>query len=139
MIVGMLASLVVGMIIGYLGQRSRFCFVAAVRDYLLIQDTEKLKGVLAFLLVGWLTFPLVALVGGPPMTQAAVTGSALLLAVVGGAGVGLVSTLANGCPLRQHILAAQGAVNALIYLVGFLVGGLLFDVAVAPLLVQWLG
>jgi len=58
MIVGMLASLVVGMIIGYLGQRSRMCFVAAVRDYLLIQDTEKLKGLLAFLLVGWIIFPL---------------------------------------------------------------------------------
>ncbi len=138
MIVGMLASLGVGIIIGYLGQRSRMCFVAAVRDYVLIQDTEKLKGLLAFLLVGWIIFPLVALVGGPPMTHTTATGAALLLVVIGGVGVGLISTLANGCPLRQHILAAQGTVNALTYLAGFLVGALLFETIVAPLLIRWL-
>lgn len=139
MIVGTVASLVVGLIIGYLGQRSRMCFVAAVRDYLLIKDTEKLKGLIAFLLIGWIAFPLVTLFGGPPMTGTATTASALVLVVIGGLGVGLISTLANGCPFRQHVLAAQGAVNAMIYLVGFLVGALLFDRAVAPLLVRLLG
>jgi uncharacterized membrane protein YedE/YeeE len=139
MIVGTVASLVVGLIIGYLGQRSRMCFVAAVRDYLLIKDTEKLKGLIAFLLIGWIAFPLVTLFGGPPMTVTATTASALVLVVIGGLGVGLISTLANGCPFRQHVLAAQGAVNAMIYLVGFLVGALLFDRAVAPLLVRLLG
>jgi hypothetical protein len=37
----------------------------------------------------------------------------------GGLLIGFVSTLAGGCVLRQHVLLAQGSMNALYYLAGF--------------------
>lgn len=140
MMIAGLASLVLGLIVGYLGQRSRMCFVAGLRDFVLIRDTEKLKGLAAFVLVAWVAFPLAGLLGGYTggAAQAIPTWSGLLLTGIGGLGVGVLSTWANGCPFRQHVLAAQGSVNAMTYLAGFLVGAVVFHVAVAPLLLQLL-
>jgi uncharacterized membrane protein YedE/YeeE len=58
----------------------------------------------------------------------------VLLTIAGGFGVGYVSTLANGCPLRQHVLAAQGVTSALTYLAGFFAGAIVFHLWVAPAL-----
>ena len=137
MMIGAVASLVVGLIIGYLGQRSRMCFVGAVRDFVLIRDTDLLKGVLAFVLVAWVSFPIVGLVGGPQEAIGGiVTWQALALAAIGGFGVGYASTLANGCPFRQHVLAGQGVVNAVTYLAGFFVGAVIFHTTVAPIVIR---
>jgi hypothetical protein len=49
-------SIILGMlaiIIGFLAQRSRMCFVAGLRDYLLVRDTELLLGVFTFLVTVW--------------------------------------------------------------------------------------
>lgn len=134
------ATLILGVVVGYMGQRSRMCFVAALRDFVLIRDAQKLWGLLAFLLVAWVAFPLAGLLGGAPggAAQAVPTWTAWVLTLVGGLGVGLLSTWANGCPFRQHVLAAQGAVNAMTYLGGFLVGAVLFHTLVAPLLLRLL-
>jgi uncharacterized membrane protein YedE/YeeE len=53
-----------------------------------------------------------------------------------GAGIalGLFSTLANGCPTRQHVLAAQGIQDARYYLAGFYLGILAFYLLTKPLL-----
>ena len=136
MTVAALATLGLGLIVGYLGQRSRMCFVAALRDFVFIRDTEKLKGLVAFLLVAWIAFPLAGLLGGFVGNAGAATPAwtTLLLTAIGGLGVGLLSTWANGCPFRQHVLAAQGSVSAMAYLGGFVAGALIFHAAVAPLL-----
>ncbi len=135
MTIAAITSLIVGLIIGYLGQRSRMCFVGAVRDYILIRDSYKLKGLIAFVLVAWIAFPIAGLLGGVQGVSSGVpTWQILLLTALGGLGVGYISTLANGCPFRQHVLAAQGAVNAITYLLGFLAGAILFHTVVAPLL-----
>jgi hypothetical protein len=42
------ATLVIGVVLGYLGQRSRMCFVGGIRDFILVRDTYLLKGLLAF-------------------------------------------------------------------------------------------
>ena len=44
MTVAALASLVAGIIIGFVGQRSRMCFVAGIRDWILVRDSFLLKG-----------------------------------------------------------------------------------------------
>jgi hypothetical protein len=62
------------------------------------------------------------------------TVTTIALAVVGGFGVGYVSILANGCPFRQHVLAAQGSVNSIIYLTGFFTGAVVFHTVVSPLI-----
>jgi uncharacterized membrane protein YedE/YeeE len=134
-----LATLASGVILGYLGQRSRMCFVGGIRDFILVRDTYLLKGLIAFGLTAWVAFSLAGLAGvvgrGPSGVSDAVT---VTLTILGGFGVGYFSTLANGCPLRQHVLAAQGVTSSMAYLAGFFVGAVVFHAWVAPLLFRWL-
>lgn len=138
------ATLVAGLIIGYVAQRSRLCFVGGLRDFILVRDTELLKGVLGVVLTAWLAFPAVALLGGAIYGGADPSGvwlpdsgrgwAFIALTTAGGLGLGYFSTLANGCPLRQHVLAAQGQLNAVAYLLGFYAGAVVYHGFVLPLL-----
>lgn len=133
------ATLVIGVILGYLGQRSRMCFVGGIRDFLLVRDTYLLRGLAAFGLTAWLAFPLVALISGARRGPfAAADAVTVLLTVAGGFGVGYISTLANGCPFRQHVLAAQGVVSSSTYLAGFFAGAVIFHAWAAQLLLRLL-
>jgi hypothetical protein len=58
-----IATLVVGLIVGYLAQRSRMCFIGGLRDFILVRDTELLKGVGAFFITAWLAFSLAGYIG----------------------------------------------------------------------------
>jgi hypothetical protein len=133
------ATLIVGLILGYLGQRSRMCFVGGVRDFILVRDTYLLRGLVAFGVTAWLAFPLAGLVAGVhPGPSGASDAVTVALAIAGGFGVGYFSILANGCPLRQHVLAAQGITSSITYVAGFFAGAVVFHVWVAPLLFRWL-
>ena len=132
-----ITTLVIGVILGYLGQRSRMCFVGGIRDFVLVRDTYLLRGLIAFALTTWLAFPLASLIVGLRLVSA--IGSdvvAVLFAIIGGFGVGYFSTLANGCPFRQHVLAAQGITTGISYLAGFFIGALIFHSWISPLLLR---
>lgn len=134
-----IATLAIGVVLGYLGQRSRMCFVGGIRDFILVRDTALLKGLVAFGLTAWLAFPLAGLMAGVRADIfAAADAVTAFLTVLGGFGVGYVSTLANGCPLRQHVLAAQGVKSSMSYLAGFFAGALVFHLWVGPMLFSWL-
>jgi hypothetical protein len=115
------------------------CFIGGIRDFILVRDMYLLEGLFAFGLTAWLSFPLAGLLvgarSGPPGVSDVVT---LGLTVVGGFGVGFLSTLADGCPFRQHVLAAQGVRSSIAYLAGFMVGAVIFHSAIAPLLFRLL-
>lgn len=135
MTVAAVASLIVGIVIGFVGQRSRMCFVGGIRDWILVRDTFLLKGLVAFALVAWVFFPVSALLGGADASGfAAPVLQTVLFTVAGGFLVGSVSILANGCPMRQHVLAAQGDGGAMVYLGGFFSGALIFHLVVSPML-----
>jgi uncharacterized protein len=128
-----IATLIVGVVIGYLGQRSRMCFIGGIRDFILVRDWYLLKGLIAFGLTAWIAFPLARLLGGGGVGSFSAPDVVTIgLTVLGGFGVGYFSTLANGCPLRQHVLAAQGVNSSITYLVGFLGGAVLFHLWIAP-------
>jgi uncharacterized protein len=133
------ATLVIGVVLGYLGQRSRMCFVGGIRDFILVRDTYLLKGLIAFGLTAWLGFPLIGLLSGSRPASFAVADAVTVgLTVLGGFGVGYGSVLANGCPLRQHVLAAQGVRSSVAYLGGFFAGAVLFHAWIAPVLFRLL-
>ena len=132
-----IGTLVAGFVFGYLGQRSRLCFIGGIRDFIVVRDTYLLKGVIAFAITAWLAFPLAALLTGvAPVTDRMSDATGLLLAIGGGLGVGFFSTLANGCPFRQHVLAAQGTRSSIAYVIGFLAGAVVFHAWTAPLLLR---
>jgi uncharacterized membrane protein YedE/YeeE len=134
-----IATLIIGAVLGYLGQRSRMCFVGGIRDFILVRDAYLLRGLVAFGLSAWLAFPLVGLiVGERPGPFAASDTVTVLLTILGGFGVGYFSTLANGCPFRQHVLAAQGVRSSIVYLAGFFAGAVIFHSWVERLLLRLL-
>lgn len=154
-----LVTLGMGMILGYLAQRSRFCFIGGLRDFILVRDTELLKGALAFFITAWLAFSVAGVFGwvdfqAPRLqeTLTPATSSSLqpppvsairipriswqlwILTAVAGIALGLLSTLANGCPTRQHVMAAQGIQDSVFYLAGFYLGVIVFYVITRPLI-----
>ena len=59
------SSLGLGLIVGYLGQRSRMCSIGGLRDFVLVRDTGLLKGAAGALLVAsWVAFGAVRLISG---------------------------------------------------------------------------
>jgi hypothetical protein len=163
-----LLMLVIGGAIGFLAQRSRMCFIAGLRDYLLVRDKELLLGVGAFIATIWLLTSILyatdLLHQGIPeygsietksllperimpndwienIQQAQILGGAgesstssshvmnrfFYVSLFGGWFLGVLSVLAGGCVLRQHVLCAQGNRDALLYVLGFYCAVVIYD------------
>jgi uncharacterized protein len=172
----LLISIMVGLGIGYLAQRSRMCFVGGIRDYIFVRDKVLLRGFASFFLTAWVLYsmlfflgvihPQLALYGTEsqpavgalarshappgaiPVGGEAAAAAGLLSRILpfaprlsfpalqfflSGFGLGFLSVLANGCPLRQHILAAQGNLDSLAYLLGFYGAVLFYDFVLSRL------
>lgn len=135
-------TLLVGVAAGYLTQRSRMCFIAGLRDWLLVRDTELLMAVFGFLGTAFLAFPVAGALGlqvwgaGDPTVSAGAGAPGLALSA--GLLVGGLATASGGCPLRQHVLAAQGSKDAWFWVVGFYLGAPLYALVIWPLLAAWM-
>ena len=116
-----LMALGAGLIVGWLAQRSRFCTVGAIRDFLMMGDGHLLKGIIAFMVVAFAanyalgTFK-------PGFEAQPVAHSNQLWNFLGMVLSGLAFTLAGGCPGRQLIMAGEGDSDAGIFVIGMLVG-----------------
>ena len=116
-----LMALGAGLIVGWLAQRSRFCTVGAIRDFLMMGDGHLLKGIIAFMVVAFAancalgTFK-------PGFESQPVAHSNQLWNFLGMVLSGLAFTLAGGCPGRQLIMAGEGDSDAGIFVIGMLVG-----------------
>jgi uncharacterized membrane protein YedE/YeeE len=152
------STLIAGLIIGYLAQRSRMCFIGGMRDYVLVKDTHLIKAILSFFVGAVAVFAISYLfmnvpkwpwfvtggllpIAGAPLSTAASTPLWVhaLLAVLGGLGLGFFSVFAGGCPLRQHIMASEGDKSSMMYLVGFYVGAVVFTLVILPFIIGVLG
>jgi YedE family putative selenium metabolism protein len=117
----LLISLGVGLIIGFLAQRSRFCTVGAIRDLILLRDAHLFVGVLALIAVAFITnFSLGqfdrGFVGQP------VAHTSWFWNFMGMVLAGLAFTLAGGCPGRQLFLSGEGDGDSAIFVLGMIVG-----------------
>jgi uncharacterized membrane protein YedE/YeeE len=136
-----IATLVLGFVIGYLGQRSRLCFIAGYRDFILTRDTYLLKGIVGAFLGVFGGFILFRFSGGsvPGFPQLLHTplltlNSSWIIAIVGGLGVGIIGMLSGGCPFRMHVLAAEGKKTYWFYLFGFYLGLIFFNLVTVHVL-----
>jgi len=115
-------SLIVGLVIGFLAQRSRFCTVGAIRDAVLLRDNHLLYGVVALIVVAFIT-NLILGQFNPGFESQPVAHTDGLMNFGGMVLAGLAFTLAGGCPGRQLFLAGEGDGDAAMFFTGMLVGG----------------
>lgn len=114
-------AIVGGLAIGWIVQRTRFCFIGTVRNVLLMKDFSMALGVLALILT---VFVASVWMGdfkwgfeGQPIAHTDGVWNFLSMALVG-----LCGTLISGCPLRQLVKAGQGSSDAGVAALGLLVG-----------------
>ena len=127
-------SLVVGLAVGFLAQRSRFCTVGAIRDTILLRDNHLLNGVLALVVAAFVT-NLILGQFNPGVEDQPVAHTDAIWNFGGMVLAGLAFTLAGGCPGRQLFLAGEGDGDAAMFFTGMLVGGGLahtFSIASSP-------
>ena len=145
-----LASLVIGLIVGYLGQRSRFCTISGIRDFYLVKDPYRLKGLIGIFIGATLGFTLVNFFGGSlqdftktggwetmPMLANGLNVQPLILvplSAIGAFGMAYFSVMAEGCPFRQHVMAGEGRLSGILYIFGLVVGVVFFDIVIVPYL-----
>lgn len=117
----MLISIFVGLFIGFIVQRSRFCTIGGIRDLILFKQMHLLSGAVA-LVVAAVIMNLVfgqfklGMVGQPAAHTVAVWN------FLGMVLAGLCFTLAGGCPGRQCVLAGEGDGDSAVFVMGMLVG-----------------
>jgi uncharacterized membrane protein YedE/YeeE len=148
-----IVTLILGLVIGWLGQRSGFCSIGGIRDYMLFRQTRLLKGYAGLIIaafVSYLIFSLIvpsafghfpwALTSDPmtavPGAPAGISAIAvLILMIIGGIAVGIIGTLLGGCPLRQVVMTSEGNVKSLWFVVGMCLGALVFSGVILGLIV----
>jgi len=114
-------SLVVGLLIGMLAQRSRFCTMGAIRDFVLFRQMHLLSGFMALIVTAFV----VNLILGqfkPGFEGQPIAHTVHLWNFLGMALAGLAFCLAGGCPGRQLFLAGEGDGDAAIFVIGMIAG-----------------
>ncbi len=117
----LIISLLVGLGVGFLAQRTRFCAMGAIRDVVLIRDFHLFSGILA-LVIAALIINLILGQFKPGFANQPIAHDNHLWNFLGMALAGLAFALAGGCPGRQLILSGEGDGDAAIFVVGMIVG-----------------
>ena len=117
----LLISLIVGLAVGFLAQRSRFCTMGAFRDLVLFGQAHLFWGVVALAVAAFVT-NLILGQFHPGFTGQPVAHTMSLWNFLGMTLAGLAFALAGGCPGRQLFLAGEGDGDAAVFVMGMIVG-----------------
>ncbi len=148
-------TLVLGLLIGYLAQRSGFCSVGGMRDLMMFKQTRLFFGYLGLIvsaLVSYWIFSLIIPAGIPkflwfannpdpltpiPGAPAGLTPAIyVLLAIIGGLGLGIMGVYLGGCPLRQTIMGAEGNIKSMFFVLGMCIGAVIFHLWISAWVVE---
>jgi hypothetical protein len=143
-----IVTILFGVLIGWLGQRSGFCSIGGFRDFFMFRHTRLLYGYLALIggaFIGYLVFWLITpsafehffwfetsgLTPVPGAPAGLLVSGYIILAVMGGIGVGIIGVLLGGCPLRQLVMTSEGNYKALLFVVGMCIGAVVFTALIS--------
>ncbi len=114
-------ALAVGLVIGVLAQRSRFCTVGAIRDLMLTKSFHLFNGIVVLIVAAFVTNLILgqfhAGFSGQPVAHTDQLWNTLGMVLAG-----LAFTLAGGCPGRQLIMSGEGDGDSGIFVLGMLAG-----------------
>ena len=122
----LLISLIAGIVIGFIAQKTRMCFAGGWRDIILVRDYHLASGIIAFfagaLITNYLTGGFSAGLYHWGFENQPIAHSDHLWNFASMVLVGLCATLLGGCPLRQMVLASEGDTDAGITFLGLAAG-----------------
>ncbi len=138
-----IVTLLLGLLIGWLGQRSGFCSIGGFRDFFMWKHTRLLYGYIALIVgafIGYLVFWLITpsafenffwllhkgLMPVPGAPASLTVTAYIVLAVIGGLAVGLIGVLLGGCPLRQVVMTSEGNIKSLVFVIGMCIGAVVY-------------
>jgi uncharacterized membrane protein YedE/YeeE len=126
-----------GLFIGIVLQRSRWCIVRALREPFMTGDAEPAVAIIAGLLVGLLGFTVIKIMGiGGEMTM--VASNFWMPAIIGGIIFGFGMTIAGGCTIGSTWRAGEGHVKLWLALIGIVIAGPLTAEYIQPTLLNML-
>ena len=114
-------SLIAGLLVGFIAQKTRLCLSGGIRDYILIRDNYLLLG-FAGILLGALLLNICFGFFNPGFSGQPIAHTMHIWNFLGLFLVGLTATLLGGCPLRQLVLSGEGDTDAASVVVGMIVG-----------------
>ena len=107
----------IGLFIGIILQRSRWCIVRALREPFMTGDAEPAIAIIAGLVIGLLGFTVIKIMGiGAEMTM--VASNFWMPAIIGGVIFGFGMTIAGGCTVGASWRAGEGHVKLWLALIG---------------------
>ncbi len=126
-------SLVIGLAVGFIFQRTRLCTIGGWRDVMLVRSTHLLSGIIAIIIGALVTNYIVGNFAQGTMlgkdivyhwgfANEPVAHSDGLWNFLGMTLAGLAFTLAGACPLRQLILTGEGDTDAGVFVLGLVAG-----------------
>ncbi|MEG2171948.1 MAG: YedE family putative selenium transporter [Desulfovibrionaceae bacterium] len=116
-----LISLALGLVAGFIAQRSRFCTMGSFRDVLLFRHWHLFLGVAAMLVAAFVMNMFLGTFK-PGFEGQPVAHTQDFWNFMGMVTAGLAFALAGGCPGRQLFLAGEGDNDAAIFALGLIVG-----------------
>ena len=117
----LVVSLLIGLAIGFLAQRSRFCTMGAFRDLILFRQGHLFSGLVALAVFAFITNLIVGQFH-PGFASQPVAHTMSLWNFGGMVLAGQAFCLAGGCPGRQLFLAGEGDGDAAVFVLGMIVG-----------------
>ena len=120
-------SLLAGLAVGALAQRTRFCMIAGIRDFILFRETKMLWGFIAVTVAALLCNLTLSAVTGASFFKLGFAGQPIahtdgLWNALGLFLAGFACVLLGGCPMRQLILAGEGNSDSAIAVLGLVAG-----------------
>ena len=120
-------SLIAGLIVGAIAQRTRLCMVGGIRDVVLFRETKLLFGFVAIFVSALVCNLILTAVTEGTYFTAGFAGQPVahtdgLWNLLGMLLAGFACVLLGGCPLRQLILAGEGNSDSAVAVLGLMAG-----------------
>lgn len=118
---GLWISIIAGLVVGVLAQKSRFCTMGAIRDIILMRDFHLATGIISFFVIA-IALNLVFGKFHPGFEGQPIAHTNQVWNFLGMTLSGLCFVLAGGCPGRQLILAGEGDGDSAVFALGMIIG-----------------
>jgi YedE family putative selenium metabolism protein len=120
-------GLAIGLLVGFMAQRTRLCSVGAWRDIFMVKDFYLFSGIAAFFIAALVTNYIAGNFGAEGIYHWGFTGQPVahdnhVWNFLGMSLLGLAAVMLGGCPLRNLVLSGEGDTDAAVTVLGYIAG-----------------